>query len=257
VWDQPCDWSRFALVVSRTPWDYFHRLDEFLEWARGVAAVTPLLNPLPTIAWNAHKSYLLDLERAGVPIVPTVLVGRSAGADERVAALSRFPRAVIKPAVSGGAQGALRVDMALDADAAAMHLRTVLAEKDALIQPFMAGVQDDGEASLIFFDGQFSHAVRKVPAAGDFRVHQHYGGSVVSHDPCAEQLAVARAALAVAPEPTAYARIDMVPGSSGPVVMEAELIEPELFLGSDPRAPGRYAQCLRRWLSSPPGHSYP
>src|ERR1700689_1916423 len=78
VWDRPCDWSAFRLVVSRTPWDYFHRVQEFLTWARAVASVTVLLNPIETLSWNSHKSYLLDLERAGVPIVPTVLVGRRA-----------------------------------------------------------------------------------------------------------------------------------------------------------------------------------
>jgi Prokaryotic glutathione synthetase, ATP-grasp domain len=257
AWDQPCDWSRFGLVVSRTPWDYFHRLDEFLGWAGEVAAVAELLNPLATIAWNAHKSYLLDLERAGVPIVETVLVARPAGADEQAAALARFADAVIKPAVAGGALGALRVDAATDAGVAADHLRALLADKDVLVQPFMPGVQSDGETSLIFFNGQLSHAVRKVPATGDFRVHQHYGGTVVAHAPSPAELVVAQAALAVAPEPTAYARIDMVPGSSGPVVMEAELIEPELFLGSDPEAPERYARCLAGRLNGGASPAYP
>ena len=257
AWDQPCDWSRFELVVSRTPWDYFHRLDEFLGRAREVAAVTELLNPLPTITWNAHKSYLLDLERGGVPIVPTVLVARGAGAGERAAALARFEEAVIKPAVAGGALGALRVDATIGAGVAAEHLETVLAGKDALVQPFMAGIQRDGETSLIFFDGQLSHAVRKVPAAGEFRVHQHFGGAVVAHAPSVAELEVASAALAIAPAPAVYARIDMVPGPSGPVVMEAELIEPELFLGSDPEAPGRYARSLARRCGGSAGAAYP
>jgi glutathione synthase/RimK-type ligase-like ATP-grasp enzyme len=257
AWDQPCDWSQFPLVVSRTPWDYFHRLDEFLGWARDVAAVTELLNPLATIAWNAHKSYLLDLEAAGVPIVPTVLVGREAGDDEQAAALARFAEAVIKPAVAGGALGALRVGAATESGVAAGHLRMLLTEKDALVQPFMPGVQGDGEASLIFFNGRLSHAVRKVPATGDFRVHQHYGGTLVAHTASPAELAVAQATLAVAPEPPAYARIDMVPGSSGPVVMEAELIEPELFLGSDPAAAERYARVLAARVNGGAGPAYP
>jgi glutathione synthase/RimK-type ligase-like ATP-grasp enzyme len=256
VWDQPCDWSQFPLVVSRTPWDYFHRLDEFLSWAREVTAVAELLNPLATIAWNAHKSYLLDLEAAGVPIVPTVLLGREAD-DEQAAALARFGETVIKPAVAGGALGALRVGAATDSGIAAEHLRTVLAEKDALVQPFMSGVQSDGEASLIFFDGRLSHAVRKIPATGDFRVHQHYGGTLVAHTPSPAELTVAQAALAVAPEPAVYARIDLVPGPAGPVVMEAELIEPELFLGSHPAAADRYARCLAARLNGAAIPAYP
>lgn len=257
VWDQPCDWSQFPLVVSRTPWDYFHRVHAFLAWARSVASVTTLLNPLATIVWNAHKSYLLDLERAGVPIVPTVLVARGAGDAEQRAALTRFAEAVIKPAVGGGALGALRVDATVTAAAAADHLRTLLTQEDALVQPFMTGVQGAGETSLIFFDGRLSHAVRKVPAAGDFRVHQLYGGTLAAHEPSPAELEVAGATLAAAPAAAAYARIDMVPGPSGPAVMEAEMIEPELFLGRDPEAAGRYARCLAQALNGAGRHSYP
>jgi glutathione synthase/RimK-type ligase-like ATP-grasp enzyme len=241
-WDADLDWARCALVVCRTPWDYFTRVEEFLAWARHVAAHTTLLNPIETIAWNAHKSYLLDLERAGVPIVETILVARSAGLAEQDDALARFAEAVIKPAVSGGARGALRTTSG-DPGAVA-HLRALIETQDALVQPFVASVQGQGEASLIYFDGVFSHAVRKRPAAGDFRVHELYGGSVDRHVPADGQLEVAAAALAAAPTATAYARIDLVEGPDGPAVMEAELIEPELFLGADPAAPGRMAACL-------------
>jgi glutathione synthase/RimK-type ligase-like ATP-grasp enzyme len=256
-WDQPYDWDAFGLVVCRTPWDYFHRLDEFLGWARSVAARTALVNPIQTIAWNAHKSYLLDLERAGIPIVPTVLVGRDSGTGEQARALSRFGHSVIKPAVAGGALGALRVDTTADATVAADHLRGLLADRDALIQPFIDGVQSEGETSLIFFDGVLSHSVRKVPATGDFRVHEIHGGSVVGHDPTAAELEVAHGALAAAPTPTVYARIDLVPGPGGPAVMEAELIEPELFLPRSPGAAGRFAAALAARLPRAGVDSYP
>ncbi len=256
-WDESCQWSAFGLVVCRTPWDYFHRVQEFLAWARAVAAETQLLNPFQTIVWNAHKSYLLDLERAGVPIVPTVLVSRSAGRDEQNDALGRFTEAVIKPAVAGGALGALRVDTVADAAVAGDHLRSLLAHQDALVQPFVTGVQREGEASLVFFDRGFSHALRKLPAPGDFRVHELHGGTVARHEPSAAEFDVARAALAAAPTPTAYARIDLVSAPDGPAVMEAELIEPELFLGVDPGAPARFARCLARRLHGRPPPSYP
>ena len=255
-WDQPLDWTSFALVVCRTPWDYFHRLDEFLAWARGVVAGTTLVNPLQTIAWNAHKSYLLDLERAGVPIVPTVLVGRDAEAGERARALSRFDHAVVKPAVAGGALGALRVDATVDAATAESHLRGLLTDRDALVQPFVDAVQTRGETSLIFFDGALSHCVRKVPAAGDFRVHELHGGRVLAHDPTDAELEVARGALGVAPTATVYARIDLVPGPGGPAVMEAELIEPELFLPRSPGAADRFAAALAGCLPTASRDSY-
>lgn len=250
AWDRPADWASARLVVCRTPWDYTLRLEEFLTWADGVAGVAELLNPLATISWNAHKSYLLDLERAGVPTVPTILLGADATRSERDSALDAFAEAVIKPAVAAGGRGALRVagdsrEAGGDRNAgAAEHLDRLLTAGDALVQPFMASVADHGETSLVFFEGRFSHAVRKRPRIGEYRVQQHHGGTVSSHPPTAAELAVAEAAIAAAPTAVAYARIDLVQGLSGPAVMEAELVEPELFLGFVPEAAQRFARCL-------------
>jgi glutathione synthase/RimK-type ligase-like ATP-grasp enzyme len=251
AWDRPADWASARLVVCRTPWDYTLRLEEFLTWADGVAGVAELLNPLATISWNAHKSYLLALERAGVATVPTILLGSDATRSERDAALAGFAEAVIKPAVAAGGRGALRVAAGSavagngdGAASAAEHLDLLLTAGDALVQPFMASVADHGETSLVFFEGRFSHAVRKRPRVGEYRVHQHHGGTVSSHQPTAAELGVAEAAIAAAPTATAYARIDLVQGPSGPAVMEAELVEPELFLGVVPEAAERFARSL-------------
>src|SRR4051794_28808679 len=89
-WDEERDWGAVPLVVSRTPWDYFLRYDEFVAWVRAVATATRLENPAEVILWNAHKSYLLDLERTGIPVVATELVERGAGADARAAALADY-----------------------------------------------------------------------------------------------------------------------------------------------------------------------
>lgn len=247
VWDQPYDWERASLVVCRTPWDYVLRADEFLGWARRVAAVTTLLNPFEILRWNAHKAYLGDLARAGVRTVPTVLVPRGASSGEQTAALTRYPELVIKPAVSAGAHRALRTRAG--ERAAAEHLRSLVADGDALVQPFVTTVAQDGESSLIYFDGRFSHAVRKLPRPGEYRVQERYGGTVVSHQPTPAELSTAAAALAAAPGNTAYARIDTVPDSDGPLLMEAELIEPELFLPMHPDAARRFAAGLAARLS--------
>jgi hypothetical protein len=248
VWDQPYDWSAVGLVVCRTPWDYFHRPREFLAWAGEVAACTRLENPIETLVWNAHKSYLLDLASAGVPVVDTILVPSGAGDGERGNALTRHAEPadhaelVIKPAVSGGAFGALRADRR--EPAAREHLNALLVDGDALVQPLISTILRDGEVSLIYFDGQFSHAVRKLPRPGEYRIHELYGGTVAPYDPTSLELAVARAALNGAPTPTLYARIDLVAGPAGPLLMEAELIEPELFLALDPASAQRFAGCL-------------
>lgn len=242
VWDEPYDWERAGLVVCRSPWDYFGRADEFLAWTEDVAAVTRFENPAPLVRWNAHKSYLVMLGSAGVPIVPTVLVRRGAAHAERSAALAAGADLVIKPAVGGGALGTLRGQA--DDPELVEHLADLTASGDALVQPFMSSVPDRGEASLIFFGGRFSHAVRKVPTDGDFRVQPQYGGSNVAHEPTPVELAAADAVLALVPDEPAYARIDLVEGPAGPLLMEAELIEPFLFLEFDGSASERFAAVL-------------
>jgi glutathione synthase/RimK-type ligase-like ATP-grasp enzyme len=124
------------------------------------------------------------------------------------------------------------------------HLAELSGRGDVLVQPFIATVPGSGETSLIFFDGHFSHAVRKLPAAGDFRVQEEWGGTVAVHDPSPAEMAVARSALDAAPEASTYARIDLVGDHDAPMLMEAELIEPFLFLGSHAPAVGRFAEVL-------------
>ena len=143
---------------------------------------------------------------------------------------------VVKPAVSSGSRGAGRFEAG--DPAAAAHLAELVADRDALVQPYIASVAEGGERSLIFLAGEFSHAVDKLPAAGDYRVQEMYGGRYSTHSPTAAETAVAERALAAAPAAELlYARVDLVDGPDGPLVMELELIEPELFLGFDADAP--------------------
>jgi glutathione synthase/RimK-type ligase-like ATP-grasp enzyme len=243
-WDGDHDWASTPLVVCRTPWDYVDRCPEFLAWTRAVAASTRLLNPAGLIGWNAHKRYLVELAERDVPVVPTTLVGPGSSESARTAAIAGTPTAtdvVVKPAISGGAKGTLRLPAG--SDAARDHLAVLLRDGDALVQPYLPAVES-GEVSLIVFGGELSHAVRKTPAAGDFRVQAEHGGTVAPHDVTDDERAVARRTLEALPWAPAYARIDLVPADDGPLLMEAELIEPELFLGSDPAAGGRFADVL-------------
>jgi glutathione synthase/RimK-type ligase-like ATP-grasp enzyme len=244
-WDQRYPFSDIPLVVCRTPWNYFNHARAFLDWAAEVASATVFENPIELVRWNAHKSYLLDLEASGVPVVPTRLVSRVATPAQRAQALGSEPEVVIKPAVSGGAQGALRVDPR-DPRAGA-HLSALLASGEALVQPFLRAVQA-GEVSLVYLEQRFSHAVVKTPAGGDYRVQAQYGGTVARHEPTPEQLALGAAALRALPEAPLYARIDMI-GGDQPCLMEAELIEPELFLPLAPGATQRYAESLAARLA--------
>jgi glutathione synthase/RimK-type ligase-like ATP-grasp enzyme len=239
--------SQARLVVIRTTWDYTGDRDRFLDWAREVAAQTRLLNPIEIIEWNSHKSYLLDLAYAGVPVIPTTMVARGASDVDQQSALEEYTgQVVIKPAVSVGAIGTAR-ELAGSKEALS-HLASLVAEGDALVQPFVPGVTD-GEVSLIYFGGELSHAVRKVPADGDYRVQTFLGGTVHPHVATEVERGVAASALLAVPSTVAYARVDLVSTAQGPVVMEIELIEPQLFLDEDAGAPVRFANHLLTLLS--------
>lgn len=231
-WDSAFDWAAMDLVVIRSAWDYFQRPDEFLEWAAHVESVTRLANPASVVRWNTHKGYLLDLAAAGVAIVPTRIVPR--GTVEVSMELLPAGEIVVKPAVSVGAIGALRTRS--DDPRAAAHIVELARNGDVLVQPFISSVLDSGETSLMFAGGRLSHAVRKLPAPGEYRVQDHHGGTVERHRATADEITLTEAALAVAPSSTAYARVDLVSTDQGPVVMELELVEPALFLDADPLA---------------------
>lgn len=239
-WDAATDWAAVPLVVVRTPWDYADARDDFIAWAHAVDAVTKLVNPVSVLEWNSHKRYLLELAARGVPVVATTLIRRNTSSSDQEHTLADHDgEVVIKPAVSVGAIGALRAFAS--SAAARTHLASLLLDGDVLVQPLVHSILSKGETSLIYFGGEFSHAVRKIPAAGDYRVQNHHGGRVVLHAPTADEQAVGSAALAATPAPTTYARVDLVLVGTQPSVMELEVIEPELFLGHASAAPVRFA----------------
>ena len=202
----------------------------------------PLLNAPGLLRWNSDKRYLEDLDAAGVPIVPTRFVGLANG-SELVAARAAFGvnGLVVKPRISASASYTTRVGAADPAP----NLT------DAMIQPFMPSVQDQGELSVFMFGGEPAHAVRKVAAPGDFRVQREYGGAFTLTEPSGEEMRVARAAIAAAPEAPFYARVDMVPDADGqPRVMELELIEPDLYLDLTPDRGARFAELLAARLKA-------
>ena len=237
-------WRDFDAVIVRSTWDYHLRPAEFRRWLDAREADgTRLANPAAMIRWNSHKGYLLDLERRGVRIVPTRLVpaGR---AEELVAALAALPAAIVKPAVSASAHGAHRVD----GGAPSGETLSLAAASDVLVQPFLPEIEP-GESSLIFFGGAFSHAVLKRPKAGDFRVQAEHGGTAATLVPDAALVESARAALVAVPGgPPLYARVDGVVQGGTFVLMEIELIEPQLYFANDPGAPARFADALSNAL---------
>jgi glutathione synthase/RimK-type ligase-like ATP-grasp enzyme len=236
AWDDPAaDWDAAIPTIIRSTWNYPLELERFLAWIDRIAAAT-VWNPPAIIRSNVYKRYLLELAARGVPVVPTTLVERGG-----TIAVPR-DRVVIKPEVGAGSLNA-RVFAAGDV-AAVAHCASITAHGAALVQPYIASVEDYGERSLIWIDGELSHAIRKSPRlSGD-------NESVTGPMPIAdEERAVALAALAPIADQILYARCDLVRGADGqPMIMELELVEPSLFFAKHPPAADRFVAGLIRRL---------
>ena len=238
-WDAGADWSAFDAVVIRSPWDYVERTDEFFAVLEQIDGQTLLLNALSLVRWNADKRYLAELEGQGVRIVPTRFGEGLVRADLRSA-----EALVVKPVVGANARDTFLLEPG-DELAPALD---AFASRPFMLQPFVSSIRDQGEVSLFYFDGEYSHAVRKLPKAGDFRVQEEHGGLLQAVAPTASERAAADGVLACLPAPF-QARVDLVALDEGvPAVMEVELIEPSLYFPYDPEAPARFARALRRRL---------
>jgi glutathione synthase/RimK-type ligase-like ATP-grasp enzyme len=243
--DPSVDWSQFRCLVFRTTWDYFVRLPEFSAWLTRVERETRLVNAASIIWWNLDKHYLADLERRGVAIVPSVY--HETGDNTTLPELlerTGWHNAVLKPCVSGAARHTYRVNTE---NAAALHeeLATLFAEESFILQPFVDDITINGEYSLLVMGGVVTHAVRKVPKAGDFRVQDDHGGKWTQYTPSPDQIAFALHAISACEPQPQYGRVDIVRGNDGAwQIMELELIEPELWLRTHPPAATYFAQAI-------------
>ena len=242
IWsDAAIDWSAFDAVVIRSCWDYHRNVERFLDWLKRVdAAGAPLLNPRALVEWNTSKRYLIDLQSRGVTIPPTVCIEKGLDAAEISGQLARLPQGpvVIKPAVSASADRTVLTGGTEAADVAAR----LAATGEVVVQQFMATIREVGEVSLVFFGGTYSHAVRKMPKPGDFRVQTEHGGTVIPFEPSRRLIMKAQEALDAAPAGAAYARVDGIESEGSFILMELEVIEPHLFLRSIPDAGDRFAR---------------
>jgi glutathione synthase/RimK-type ligase-like ATP-grasp enzyme len=251
VWSRPdIDWAAFDAVVIRSPWDYFERAAEFRGWLdRQIATGVRLINGGDTLSWNFDKAYLRELGDKGVALVPTLCVAR--GEDVDLPALARargWDDLVVKPTIAGGAYRTERFRLA-DYARHAAGIAETLRDRGVLVQPFLPEIVSGGELSLLFFDGVFSHAVRKRPAAGDFRVQLQFGGTLETVEVSPALVEQARACLAHTPSPTVYARVDGVIKDGAFLLMELEVFEPLMYLANHPAAPGRFAGAVARAIS--------
>lgn len=232
VWSLPdIDWQQFSAVVIRTCWDYHLRMQEFLAWIERLEAHDiPVINHPDLIRWNAHKGYLKYFAAQGVAIPETVWLetGELAELEEICRGLG-WNQAVVKPLVSASAYGTERRN-------------TGPVRGPLMIQQYLSAIETEGEWSLVFFDHQFSHAVRKRSRLSDFRVQKEYGGTVERDEPKLNRVSFAEKALRNLPRPATFARVDLVEQEDKIYLMEMEVIEPELFLD--------YASGSAEWLAN-------
>ena len=247
VWNDPTvDWDAFDLTVVRNPWDYTVHHEAFVAWAHRVPR---LANPAATIEWNTDKRYLAELAAAGVTVIHTDWY-----APGEVPRLGDEGMWVVKPTVSAGSQDTERYDLTSPqrrALAGAHVARLHSAGKTAMAQPYLSAVDSAGETAMLYFRGEFSHAIRKGPMLNGN--HLDSTGLYVVEDisprvPSKAEFAAAEKTLAAVPggaELLLYARVDLIPGEDGePVLLELELTEPSLFFAHDDGAAGRFADAV-------------
>ncbi|PSJ39607.1 ATP-grasp domain-containing protein [Allosphingosinicella deserti] len=229
VWSDPdVDWAASAVTIVRSTWDYHLRPARWRGWIYRLDGITRLVNAPELLRWNTDKSYLLDLSRRGIGVVPTLFVADAGEADAAFASLAArgWDDVVVKPSISASAHGAARFrGRALPS--ARAHALALLRHSAVLVQPFQRGVLDDRERSLVLLGGRFSHAFSKAA----FDAGAAGGQSAVAcHESTAGERMLADRVLASLPVRPAYARVDLVPTTAGPLLMELELIEPHLAL---------------------------
>ncbi len=249
VWNDPdVNWSQFDAVLMRSTWDYFKHYPAFKQWLDQLPV--PTINNKALLRWNSDKRYLLELETQGIEIIPTQIVP----ASQLLQTLASMPsqQVVVKPTVSGTARHTARGS---SDDATFKQIVAQLPlEFDYLVQPYVPEVVSGGEWSLLFFDGEFSHAVIKRPATGDYRVQSEFGGTAQAIEPDEALIACAKRALAAAAAighaDVAYARVDGVICQGRFLLMELEMIEPFLHFDGRHEAAERFAENLRKRLAA-------
>lgn len=246
------DWSGFDLVIVRSTWDYHEHVDDFFAALERIEdGGARLANPRQLMSWNRRKTYLQSLQGDGVPIVETVF-GDAMDAATLSAVTDRFGGAawIIKPDIGASAHGVIRLAGRPDA-AQRRQILDAFATRGFLAQPFIEDVVAAGEYSVFFFGNRYSHSILKTPCAGDFRVQEEYGSHIGAVTPSPELMRAAEHVCERLPQRGLYERIDLVRDATGAyVVMEVELIEPSLYLRTEPQAGANFAAAILRWLQS-------
>lgn len=244
-WDAPdVRWEGYDAVVVRSTWDYHRRPEAFRRWldALGVLRVR-VWNPVPLLRWNMDKRYLSRLADR-LPVVPGELVeAGSAATLDSILERRGWRAAVVKPTISASGEDTWRTDVDRAAGDAG-RFRELVGRGAVLVQPFVEQVVTEGEWSLVYFRGSFSHAILKRPRRGEFRVQSQHGGRSEPARPPPALLAQAGRVLAQVDEPWLYARVDGCVVDGAFLLMELEMLEPALELWAEAGAAQRFAEAV-------------
>jgi glutathione synthase/RimK-type ligase-like ATP-grasp enzyme len=234
IWTEENDYSEFDFLIMRTPWDYFIKFDEFRIWLDEIeASDIKIWNPMNVMRNNIHKFYLSSLSREGVEILPTVFIKQGTAVNITGEMINNgWNKAVIKPAVSGGAYNTRIIDLRIDGHDEIFY-NELVKNNDVLLQKFSEVVINEGEWSLVFFNKKYSHSVLKKPAGNDFRVQAEYGGKSLFIEAPAYLIEQAAEIINKIDDELLYARVDGIDNNGRLQLMELELIEPDLFLETE------------------------
>lgn len=246
IWtDQTVNWQQYELAILKSPWDYIDKIDAFYSWLQVLENhQIRLLNPVNIVKWNSDKHYLKDIAAAGLPVTPTAFLEQGT-LVELAPFFDQFntDRLIVKPCVSGGSKNTFAITRQQVA-AIQPQIQALVQVESFLVQPFIPEIETEGEWSLLFFNGKFSHSLLKKPREGDFKVQHYLGGSIHPLQPTSQQVESAAAFVAAFAKGCLYARVDGVMVNGQFLLMELELIEPLLYLFTQPDSYQHYYESL-------------
>lgn len=232
VWnDQAVNWANYDLILVKSPWDYFDKIEEFYQWLNKLENLNlDVLNPAEIIKWNSDKHYLREIAEAGLKVTPTLYFEKNQKPDLNVCfEILKSEMLIVKPCISGGSKNTLKITRSNLAEVTSL-LHGYLEEEAYMVQPFLSEIETQGEWSFLFFNGSFSHNLLKKAKPGDFRVQHYLGGSIHPESAPLHLLKSAQNYIDQFAKGCLYARVDGLEINGEFVLMELELIEPFLFM---------------------------
>ena len=249
-WDNPTyEWQETKSVLFRTIWDYFERFNEFCEWLEQVKTKTRLINSYELIKWNIDKHYLKDISSWGIETVPTYFADKGCNMKlHEIAKRNQWKDLVIKPAISASAFKTYKI-LANEIQVNEKLFNSLVQERNMLVQPYFETITQLGEASLMVFDGKFTHAILKKAQPGDFRVQDDFGGTVHNYIPTKAEINFAEKVFETCKTKPVYGRVDIVwDNDKNFYLSELEIIEPELWIRNYPKCAERIAEAVDKIL---------